>query len=544
MPQARKNPRPRHHRHGQLEHSAVACRRESRARGRRARRLRRRVPRIARALRGRRDRRRHLPRAPPRAGADVLPCDGAPTSTEPLDEIAAFYGDTPWWVSDSHGLGPRARGARLHARLRLDEVHARRRAARGAQRPRRRAGRPGRARTTSPLSSPAGTACPTGRSRSPRTSSAGRAGRATSPTTASAPAGAGALYVHEGVGWLGFGATLPEFRGRGAQSAILAARIEDARRQGCREVTTETGELEDDRPVELVPKHRAGRFPGSGSAGKLPRGVKQAPPLLLVLATAGTACAATQSAHAPRRGSCACRCRSAAVVPELLDPGLQDLTDRADEAARASPTSGGSRSPGRRARRRWTRASSATCAPASTRRRAAGVDVYLDVYPNGSSQTPNSAADQADFADLDRVGRRRPAEPEARDRRQRVQPQPLLAAAVRQRRAGPRRDRLHEAARDDLRRGQGGGAGGRGASAARSPTPGTDKRSSARQTHSPAQFILDMGTAYRASKRTKPIMDAFAYHPYMERADLPPTLRHVRVEDADDRRLREARLGR
>ena len=72
---------------------------------------------------------------------------------------------------------------------------------------------------------------------------------------------------------------------------------------------------------------------------------------------------------------------------------------------------------------------------------------------------------------------------------------------------------------------------------------GTDKRSSARQTHSPAQFVLDMGAAYRASKRAKPIMDAFAYHPYMERADLPPTLRHVAVEDADDRRLREARLG-
>ena len=40
----------------------------------------------------------------------------------------------------------------------------------------------------------------------------------------------------------------PEFRGRGAQSALLAARIEDARQQGCRDVTTETGELEDDRP--------------------------------------------------------------------------------------------------------------------------------------------------------------------------------------------------------------------------------------------------------------------------------------------------------
>ena len=38
------------------------------------------------------------------------------------------------------------------------------------------------------------------------------------------------------------------YRGRGAQSAILAARIEDARRQGCATVVTETGELEDDRP--------------------------------------------------------------------------------------------------------------------------------------------------------------------------------------------------------------------------------------------------------------------------------------------------------
>jgi GNAT superfamily N-acetyltransferase len=63
-----------------------------------------------------------------------------------------------------------------------------------------------------------------------------------------APAGAGALYVHERTGWLGFGATLPQFRGRGAQSAILAARIEDARRQGCRSVATETGALEEGRP--------------------------------------------------------------------------------------------------------------------------------------------------------------------------------------------------------------------------------------------------------------------------------------------------------
>jgi GNAT superfamily N-acetyltransferase len=61
-------------------------------------------------------------------------------------------------------------------------------------------------------------------------------------------AGAGALFVHEQVGWLGFAATLPELRGRGAQSVILAVRIEDARRQGCTMVVTETGELAEGRP--------------------------------------------------------------------------------------------------------------------------------------------------------------------------------------------------------------------------------------------------------------------------------------------------------
>jgi GNAT superfamily N-acetyltransferase len=82
-----------------------------------------------------------------------------------------------------------------------------------------------------------------------------------------APAGAGALFVPPRadpstgrvgglgpatlpakIGWLGFGATLPEYRGRGAQSAILAGRIEDARKQGCSTVVTETGELDEGRP--------------------------------------------------------------------------------------------------------------------------------------------------------------------------------------------------------------------------------------------------------------------------------------------------------
>jgi hypothetical protein len=54
--------------------------------------------------------------------------------------------------------------------------------------------------------------------------------------------GTGALFVSDGVGWLGFGATKPEFRGRGGQAAVLAARIEAALDLDCRVVITETGE--------------------------------------------------------------------------------------------------------------------------------------------------------------------------------------------------------------------------------------------------------------------------------------------------------------
>lgn len=62
------------------------------------------------------------------------------------------------------------------------------------------------------------------------------------------PAAAAALFVDGEAGYLGFGATLPEHRGRGGQGALLAARIEHARAAGCRLLATETGELRDDRP--------------------------------------------------------------------------------------------------------------------------------------------------------------------------------------------------------------------------------------------------------------------------------------------------------
>jgi hypothetical protein len=49
-----------------------------------------------------------------------------------------------------------------------------------------------------------------------------------------------------------------------------------------------------------------------------------------------------------------------------------------------------------------------------------------------------------------------------------------------------------------------------------------------RQTHSPTVFIADLGRAYRASGRTKPIMDAFSSHPYEDNSSLPPTFAHPR----------------
>jgi hypothetical protein len=57
---------------------------------------------------------------------------------------------------------------------------------------------------------------------------------------------------------------------------------------------------------------------------------------------------------------------------------------------------------------------------------------------------------------------------------------------------------------------------------------GSDRAGTIRDTHSPTAFILDMGEAYRASGRLTPIMDAFAFHPYADRSDVPPGAEHPR----------------
>jgi hypothetical protein len=57
---------------------------------------------------------------------------------------------------------------------------------------------------------------------------------------AGVPVAAALSFVDNGVGWLGWDATLPEGRGRGAQSALIAGRVTEAAQAGCRFVTAET----------------------------------------------------------------------------------------------------------------------------------------------------------------------------------------------------------------------------------------------------------------------------------------------------------------
>ena len=56
------------------------------------------------------------------------------------------------------------------------------------------------------------------------------------------PVAAGVLFVRDGIGYLNFAATAPSHRRKGAQRALLAARIDAARELGCTQLFTETGE--------------------------------------------------------------------------------------------------------------------------------------------------------------------------------------------------------------------------------------------------------------------------------------------------------------
>jgi GNAT superfamily N-acetyltransferase len=66
------------------------------------------------------------------------------------------------------------------------------------------------------------------------------------------PVATAALYVRGVVGWLGAAGTLPAYRRRGAQGALMTRRINDAVALGCRWLVTETGE---DNPSQPNPSY-------------------------------------------------------------------------------------------------------------------------------------------------------------------------------------------------------------------------------------------------------------------------------------------------
>ncbi len=55
---------------------------------------------------------------------------------------------------------------------------------------------------------------------------------------------------------------------------------------------------------------------------------------------------------------------------------------------------------------------------------------------------------------------------------------------------------------------------------------GSDRPGGMRPTHSPTKFIQDLGVAYRASGRNRPVMDGLAIHPYGDNSSQPPSTGH------------------
>ncbi len=67
------------------------------------------------------------------------------------------------------------------------------------------------------------------------------------------PVATASMFISGETAWLGMGSTLGSHRGRGAQSAMFARRIEDGLKAGCKWFVTETGE---DTPQSPNPSYR------------------------------------------------------------------------------------------------------------------------------------------------------------------------------------------------------------------------------------------------------------------------------------------------
>jgi hypothetical protein len=62
------------------------------------------------------------------------------------------------------------------------------------------------------------------------------------------PVAVAALLVRGNVGWLGVATTLPGYRRRGAQGALMTRRVRDGTELGCEWFVTETGKDLPDKP--------------------------------------------------------------------------------------------------------------------------------------------------------------------------------------------------------------------------------------------------------------------------------------------------------
>jgi hypothetical protein len=62
------------------------------------------------------------------------------------------------------------------------------------------------------------------------------------------PIAIGSLYIKDGVGWLGLAGTIPGYRKRGGQSALIAERIRGGLESGCQWFVVQTDDHTADRP--------------------------------------------------------------------------------------------------------------------------------------------------------------------------------------------------------------------------------------------------------------------------------------------------------
>ncbi len=154
------------------------------------------------------------------------------------------------------------------------------------------------------------------------------------------------------------------------------------------------------------------------------------------------------------------------------------------------------------------------------------ITVYLSVYPAGSSQTPRTAAERADFvAYATALATSLPTV-----RRFIVGNEPNLnrfwlpqfsrrGVDV----AAPAYERMLAQTYDALKAVSpaitviGGAVSPRGNDSILS------------RKHSPTTFIRDLGLAYRNTRRTLPIMDEFSLHPYEDNSSIPPSFAHPRT---------------